>query len=168
MNESNLEFGLAGKEDIDAAVALYKAAVGGDGCSWDEEYPSRETAEADLAAGGLYTLRLDGKIIGAVSVAPENELDGLGCFTVREKAREFARITVSPPLRGKGYAAYMLRRLTESAKSEGVSAWHILVSVANPSAIALYRSFGFEFLGECEAYGGCYYICEKVLGEKCK
>lgn len=153
----------AARHDLDAVVALYRAAAEMPECTWNDQYPSRETAEEDLAAGGLYVLRMNGSVIGAASLVSENELDDLTCFAIRDGAREFARITVSPECRGNGYAGYMLNMLTETIRRTGATAWHILVAVGNHAAIALYRSFGFAFLGECEMYGHTYHICEKAL-----
>lgn len=161
--ETDLVFEPATINDIDAVVALYRAAVGTPGCTWNDEYPSRETAEEDLASGGLYVLRKAESVIGAVSIVNENELDGLECFKIRTGAREFARLTVSPGFRGRGYAAHMLGKITEIAARAGATAWHILAATCNPSAIALYRAFGFSFLGECDMYGNRYYIGEKAL-----
>lgn len=163
MDEAHLKFEAAAADDLDAVVLLYHAAVGTPGCTWHDGYPSRETAEEDMAAGGLYVLRLGDRIVGAVSIAPENELDGMECFAIRDGAREFARITVLSEFRGRGYAGYMLRQITEAAKRAGVTAWHILVAACNPSALALYRSLGFAFLDKCEMYDNRYYIGEKAL-----
>lgn len=39
----------------------------------------------------------------------------------------------------------------------------LLVSKVNRAAVGLYRSLGFDFVGECHKYGIDFFACEKVL-----
>lgn len=39
----------------------------------------------------------------------------------------------------------------------------LLVSRVNIAAVGLYRSLGFDFVGDCHEYGIDFFACEKVL-----
>lgn len=39
----------------------------------------------------------------------------------------------------------------------------LLVSKVNRAAVGLYRSLGFDFVGECHKYGIDFFACEKIL-----
>jgi L-amino acid N-acyltransferase YncA len=45
---SNYEFQLANHDDIPEIVSIYHSLVGTPGCTWDSDYPSKETAENDI------------------------------------------------------------------------------------------------------------------------
>ena len=113
--------------------------------------------------GCLYVYEHDGKTIGAVSVVPENELDGMECWTQNEAAREFARVTVSKEYSGRGFAGIMVRELLSVLSSQGCKSVHILVAKCNKAALRTYEKLGFEFVGECFMYGNDYYMAEKLL-----
>lgn len=142
---------------------MYRAAAGGEYCSWNAEYPGETEIENDLAADTLYVLEDGREIVGAVSIVPENEMDGFPCWKERDRAREFARVVIRQDHRGRGLS----RRLVEGAIREmrrmGAMAAHISVVKKNIPAVRLYRSFGFDFCGETEMYGNSYYLCEMLL-----
>lgn len=153
----------ASPSDLDAVCALYASAIGREGCTWNEYYPTREDAEADISRGDLWVLRADGRTVGAVSVVFPNELDGMECFSEKENVREIARVTVDKALAGHGCAARMLTLLFGRLKEEGASAVRLSAAVGNRAAIAVYRRLGFAFLGRAEMYGNTYFLCEKSL-----
>lgn len=39
----------------------------------------------------------------------------------------------------------------------------LLVSKVNLAAVGLYRSLGFDFVGDCHEYGIDFFACEKVF-----
>lgn len=150
--------------DVPAIVSLYKASLGLPGCTWDEEYPSEETAMLDLAAGCLYAAESGGAVIGAVSVIPENELDDCTFWQIADGSRrEIARVVIAPAHRGHGYAAVMLQALFDRLQNDGCRAVHLLAATCNPAAVATYRRLGFETRGRYHAYGFDYFAMEKIL-----
>jgi len=60
--------------------------------------------DLDIAAQSLYVLEDNLKLVGAISVVPENELDDRPEWRCRDRVREIARVVVSPDCRGNGYA----------------------------------------------------------------
>ena len=75
MNEYT--FSPACYDDIPEIASIYQSLVGTPGCSWDEDYPSRETAEDDLKHNALYILKSGDGIIAAASVGDLDELGHL-------------------------------------------------------------------------------------------
>jgi ribosomal protein S18 acetylase RimI-like enzyme len=157
-------FRKAKKEELPKVSSLYKSVIGSTGCAWNDNYPNEENIQNDFDSGCLYVLVEDTSVIGAVSVVPENELDHMNCWNIKDgKQRELARLVVSPYYQGKGYAREMLTRLFIELRDSGCPAVHILVAKGNDYAIRLYKSLGFSFLEECFMYGNDFYACEKAL-----
>lgn len=150
--------------DEEAVTALYRAVTGTPFCTWDESYPGETELTGDLSAGSLYVLEEDRAIIGAISVVPKNELDGFGCWAVRENAREFARVVLKPDQQGKGLSVYLVEGVIRELQKQGAAAIHIAVAKGNIPAQKLYRKTGFDFCGEADMYGHSFFLCEKHIG----
>ena len=165
MNESDTRLAVrkAHEAEIADVVRLYQSAVGRSGCTWNAFYPTLEEARSDYDHGGLYVALLDGRIIGAASVVPENELDDLPCWKAARGGREIARVVVSAEYAGRGFGAAIVGQLLAALKDGGCGAVHLLVAQSNPAAIATYRRLGFAFLGECFLYDNHYYACELMM-----
>lgn len=154
-------FRKAKKSEKQIILNLYESVKGTEFCFWDEQYPGKIEAEADLEAGTLYVLEQNGEIIGAASAVPENELDYFDCWQVRENAREFARVALAPAYMGRGLSKHLIACVLDEIKKSGAAAVHISVVTSNIPAVKLYRSSGFDFLGETDLYGLRFYLCEK-------
>jgi putative acetyltransferase len=78
----------------------------------------------------------------------------LGCGVIRldpEGYAEVARMWIDPDARGMGLGRRMLQALEACARAEGMVALRLETGVAQPEAIALYRSAGFA---ETAPFGG--------------
>lgn len=62
------------------------------------------------------------------------------------------------PRKEKQKATFPLAGSTFLSPTEG-----LLVSRVNLAAVGLYRSLGFDFVGDCHEYGIDFFACEKVL-----
>jgi len=153
----------ASENELDTVLSLYRSVVGREYCTWDEEYPNRETAEADFQAGGLFVLEEEGEIIGAISVVPENELDGLGFWHFRKNAAEFARVVIAPAGQGRGLAGKLVEGVERALKEGGKESVHILAAKKNLQAFQTYKKAGYEVRGECRMYDIDFFACEKRL-----
>ncbi len=157
-------FRQAGQYDAKTVSALYSAVKGTEFCVWDESYPGEEEIKNDLAAGCLYVLEDEGDVIGAVSIVPENETDGFGCWKVRENAREFARVVIRPDRQSEGLSYHLIDGVLKELRARNAAAAHISVARSNLPARKLYAKAGFEIRGEADIFGGSYYLCELILG----
>ena len=157
-------FRKAEKSEADEIRALYQAVIGTPFCTWDESYPGETEIAGDLSAGTLYVLEEDHKMIGAISIVPENEMDHFRCWSVKENAREFARVVINPDHQHKGLSVYLVEGVIRTLQRQGVVAIHIAVAKDNIPALKLYQKMGFDFCGEADMYGHSYFLCERIIG----
>lgn len=160
--ESGLLFRKAESRDRNAVLALYESVKGGELCPWNEYYPTALEADADLAAGGLFVLTMGDTLVGAGSIVPENELDGLDCWTSAD-ASELARIAIAPATQGRGLAAVLVGRLLDTLRQRGCAWVHLSAAKGNIPALRTYERLGFVKVGERDMYGGSYYLYELKL-----
>ncbi len=143
--------------------ALYKAVNGTQFCTWNESYPGKREINRDLFAGTLLVLEDHQELIGAISIVPENELDDMDCWNVRENAREFARVVLRPDHQRKGLSVHLIEGVIQELRKQGVTAVHIAVAKKNIPAQKLYRKMGFDFCGEASIYEHDFFLCEKIM-----
>ncbi len=167
--DRHLFFRPARPEELSSVVALYHAAGQEPFSVWDENYPTEADARHDLETGNLYVLFEEnpdgnGRVIGTLSVCPENEMDDLPGFTVNSPGvRELARIAVASDRHGQGYAATMVTLICDILARRGVPALRISVARDNLPARRTYPRVGFCEIGEASLFGGSYVLMEKVL-----
>jgi ribosomal protein S18 acetylase RimI-like enzyme len=149
------DFTLASREDIPAIVSIYRSLIGTPGCTWDEEYPSRETAEQDVSRQELFILKKGGSIVAVASAGAFDELADL-TWKSRNPC-ELARIGVSPNFQNQGIGTKMLRHVMEAVKAKGYDGIRMLVSKTNYPALALYEKNGFERCGAVYRFDHDFY-----------
>ena len=150
---------LAQWDDLDTVMAMYKDALSYEGCVWDEYYPNREILLDDFQNGGLYVYVLKNKVIGAISVINDEELDKFKCWKIQDERRiSFARVVIAKNCLGQGYGRNMVAELLEILRSKGYVSVQILVSPKNKSAMRVYQRLDFEFYDIAEAHGEEFYL----------
>lgn len=92
---------------------------------------------------------------GAQMWVLEHETDGvIGYFVlwcILDQG-ELANIAVDEAYRGRGYGAFLLRQVMDTARERGVETLYLEVRVSNTRALALYGSFGFVEIGVRKKY----------------
>ena len=69
-------FKMAHPENTEEILSLYQSAMGTEGCTWDETYPSRETIAKDFANQALFIIEDNAhKIAGAISIDEDTEVN---------------------------------------------------------------------------------------------
>ena len=149
--------------EAETILNLYRAVIGTPFCTWDELYPGITEIAEDLSSGTLYVLEENRELIGAISIVPENELDHLECWKVRENTREFARVVLRPEYQHKGLSVILVEGIIRELQKQNVAAIHIAVAKDNLPAQRLYQKMGFDFCGEADLYGHRFFLCEKTL-----
>ncbi len=163
-NEHLYLFTAAGADDADQVLALYRSVSGGDFCTWNEFYPGIREITADYESGNLFVLRDNGRIIGAISIVPENELDELDFWRRKEgKIAEIARVAIAPGYQGKGLALRMVFEIEKVLRDREYIAIHLLAALQNLPACRTYQKAGYQRLGECDMYGHRFCVYEKSL-----
>jgi ribosomal protein S18 acetylase RimI-like enzyme len=149
------EFLLANYEDIPQIIHIYHSLIGTKGCSWNLDYPDRETAESDVGSKSLYVLKKNGIIIAVASVGNFNELSHLQ-WSLKIPC-ELARLGVNPTLQNQGIGTTILKNIIKTVKEKGFDGIRMLVSKTNFAALALYDKNGFEKCGEVSMYDIDFY-----------
>lgn len=152
----------AQKEDAQKVLSLYQRAKSGAFCVWDDSYPTMTEIERDLETENLYVLTDGSNVIGAISVVPENELDGFDCWSCKE-GKEIARVVVDKRWQGQGLSFEMVQQVESILRSNGCKAIHLSVVKSNIPAYKTYIKAGFAVVGEAQMYGNDYYLMEKAI-----
>jgi ribosomal protein S18 acetylase RimI-like enzyme len=158
MSVDGYTFSIATCEDIPKIVSIYRSLVGMSGCTWDYEYPSRETAETDTARQELFVLKKGSSIVAVASAGDFGELADLSWKS--SNPCELARIGVPLNLQNQGIGTEILRRVMEAIKAKGFDGIRMLVAKTNFPALALYEKNGFEKCGEVFRFNHDYYCYE--------
>ncbi len=147
------QFRLAETADRERIFSLYQAAIGTEGCTWDDTYPSREMMDDDLSRGGLFCAERDGILVGAISIDDDPYTDALDVWDeALMPAAELARVVVSEECRGEGIAPRMFREMHGILRERGYRSAHYLVSPENQKALHAYETLGYRFVGTADLY----------------
>lgn len=157
-----LNFRPAQQSDAQYILSLYQRAQSSGFCVWNDSYPSMAEITHDLETESLYVLTDGGKIIGAISVVPENELDGFACWSC-SSGKEIARVVIDKAYQGRGLSFEMVQNIQSILRKSGCSAIHLSVVKSNIPAYKTYVKAGFVTVGTADMYGNHYYLMEKAL-----
>ena len=155
---------LACEADRTEILALYHVQIGREFCPWTEHYPSDEEITFDLSRDALFVMREDDRIIAAVSMEEDPQVDALPCWTPElQPGGEIARVAVHPDFQNQGIARQMVQFGLDRLKEQGFKSFHGIVNRLNEKALRSYAIFGFRNVGECEMYDQQFYCFEKEL-----
>lgn len=154
----------ATENDREQIMALYLEQIGKEFCPWDEDYPSNETIDFDLSRDALFVMKEDQKIIAAISIDEDADIDALDCWDrTMFPGGQLARLAVTASHQSKGIARKMLQHGMAALKERGYESIHFLVNKHNVKALRSYASFGFHVAGECFMYDQDFLCYEKRL-----
>lgn len=154
------------EEEADKVLALYRSLVGTLFCAWTADYPSRAEVDFDLSRNALFCLREEntGEIAGVISIDDDPKVETLTCWTPeRLPGRELSRLAVWQPYQNQGIARQLMAGAMEELRRQGYRSVHILVAKENKKALASYRVFAYEVVGECFMHEHDYWCYEKEL-----
>jgi ribosomal protein S18 acetylase RimI-like enzyme len=151
----NYDFLLAINDDIPEIMNVYHGLVGTPGCTWNMDYPNKDTAQSDIDCGALYVLKDNGKVIAVASAGMPDELEHMQWKPKRPC--ELSRIGVISSLQKRGIGNYMLQKVIAAVKEKEYDGIVMLVSKTNTAALALYDKNGFEQCGEAFMFGIDFY-----------
>lgn len=155
---------LAVEEDREEILALYRKQIGQQFCPWTDEYPGNDTIDFDFSRDALYVMKENGRVIAAISIEEDEEVDRLDCWSSDlAPAGELARLAVQPERQGQGIARKMLQRGMDELKKRGFKSIHFLVNKHNIKAIRSYERFNFNIVGECHMFDQNFWCYEKEL-----
>ena len=160
--ESNRNFRMAQQDDATHVLTLYQSARSQEFSVWNDNYPTIAEIEHDLETKNLYVMTDGSKIIGAISVVPENELEGFDCWSCKA-GKEIARVVIDKAHQGHGLSFDMVQYIASILRRNGYKAIHLSVVKSNIPAYKTYIKAGFSVVGEAQMYGNDYYLMEKAI-----
>lgn len=163
-NEKQLKqnFRMATQSDAEQILSLYQDAKSSEFCVWNDSYPTITEIAQDLETDNLYVMTGGDKIIGAISVVPENELDNFDCWSYKD-GKEIARVVVDKDYRGYGLSFEMVQSIETILRENGCKAIHLSVVKTNVPAYKTYIKAEFAVVGEAQMYDNDYYLMEKAI-----
>lgn len=163
LNLNDTVFRQASFEDASEIEKLYASVKDGEFCTWDEDYPGMFQINQDLEAGTLFVLTLKAKVIGSVSINPENELDVEDCWVLTKGAAEFSRLCLHKDYQGMGLSRHMVRLVENEIRSRGFKGVHIIAALKNIPACSCYISEAYEIRQRVHMFGHEFYAMEKIF-----
>lgn len=158
-----MEFRHALKNELNEILTLYKEAIGRPFCVWNEEYPTINELNEDFKTNNLYVLVDKDKVISAISIVYENEMDHFMEWKIKDNYIETARLVVSNDYHGKGIAFIMMNNIIALCKTNNIKAIHLSCQCKNVPAIKTYKKIGFNFITTKFMYGYDYFLCEYIV-----
>lgn len=160
----NLEIKKATMNNVNDIITIYQSLIGYPGCTWSEEYPTKEDVENDIKKKSLYVVYDKKMIIAVATAGKDDELEHLECWNREIKFPcDLARIGVVKEYQNKGIAKGLVRYIEKDVKNRGFDGIHFLVSKTNPRALAVYDKLQYHCCGETIMYDIEWYCYEKNL-----
>ena len=159
---NSVNFRLAQWGDAQQVLSLYQSAKDGRFCVWNDSYPTMTEIAHDLETKNLYVMTDGSRIIGAISVVPENELDDFDCWACKD-GKEIARVVVDKSHQGQGLSLEMVKSIASILQKSDCQAIHLSVVKSNLPAYKTYVKAGFTVVGEAQIFGNDYYLMEKAI-----
>ena len=166
MIQEPLTVSRAEKADCDEIYALYHSLTDDPYGTWNDEYPSRECVENDLAENIVYIMHdATGRIVSSIVDEQDiHEFDNLAPWYVDvTRWAQLGRLGVAHDAQGHGIARKMLAHAMEQAKARGCEAVRFLVATCNIPAQRSYAKLNYEVCGECAEWEGHWLCYEKRL-----
>ena len=95
----------------------------------------------DLNTHNLYVLAEGDKVIGALSVVPENELDGFSCWS-GNNGKDIARVVIDLACQGQGLSLKMVQSIESILREAGYPYIRLSVAKINIPACKTYIKAG--------------------------
>lgn len=116
---------------------------------WNEEYPSKEAFENDIARSELFVLEKKGSIIGTIVITTlmDDEYRTIQWLTNNSKNIYIHRLSVLPDQQGKGYAQKLMDFAEQYAKENKFSSIRLDTFSQNKRNQRFYETRGYHKLG---------------------
>lgn len=132
---------------------------------WEDNYPSVDIIEADIANGTGYVLDADGDVAGYVAIAfNDSEYDRHGdLWDTEVNYAVLHRIAIGGKYRGKGMSRILFDLSKSFIESKGVRHVRIDTGVDNLPMQHILSARKYKCLGECDFVWGIRLAYEKIL-----
>lgn len=114
---------------------------------WLGDYPAYNDFYRDFKNDALYIKVIEDKIIGSISILPENDPAYLEVSWQSDKALVVHRVLVEPSLQGKGIGQELINHSFSLAKEKGYEAVKIDTHPDNLKMQKMLKSLNFVYRG---------------------
>lgn len=116
---------------------------------WNEQYPSKQAFENDIARQELYVYKLEDKIIGTVVISTfmDEEYIPINWLSPNENNLYIHRLAVHPSFQGQGYAVQLMDFAEAFAKAHNAISIRLDTFSQNTRNQAFYEQRGYQRLG---------------------
>ena len=117
---------------------------------WDDQYPSQELIEKNIASKSLFVYRKDGHIISGITLDDKQppSYGKITWGTPNANPLLIHRTFVDPEFQGQGLGQVMMSFAEKYAPLHNYNCIRADVHKQNPSALALFQKCGYNIFGE--------------------
>ena len=150
-------------KDIFGKALLRMTEMGID--QWDEYYPNEDIIKNDIAKGELFAGYLNGIAVSAIVLneRQDPEYSEINWQYRDGKAGIIHRLCVHPHAQGMGIGRKTVAFIEKEALRLQCRHIRLDTFTNNPSALALYRSLGYQYAGDVMFRKGRFHCFEKSL-----
>ena len=153
--KENLIFKAGDINRLEDIFKLYVDARKNKGCTWTEEYPTKEIIKNDILRGDSFVIvnKKNNEIIAAISIDDDKLVEEQKCWSKELKpAGELARLVIAEEYRGNGLAGNLIQGAMENLQKRKYKGVHYLVSPNNANALRAYKKMEFNDCGRIFLY----------------
>ena len=153
--KENLIFKAGDINILEDIFKLYVDARKTKGCTWTEEYPTKEIIKNDILRGDSFVIvnEKNNEIIAAISIDDDKLVEEQECWSKELKpAGELARLVIAEEYRGNGLAGNLIQGAMENLQKRKYKGVHYLVSPNNANALRAYKKMEFNDCGRIFLY----------------
>lgn len=138
--------------------------------TWDEHYPTRELIERDVDRGFVRIAFLEKRLIGCVTITPEEEDEVLASEDLPwrgapDSSVMICRLAIHPDLQGRGLGGHLFDHALLEAIRSGYTAIRLEVLSSELALKRFYSSRGFLQLGSIVYDREPYDVFEHLTGD---
>ena len=132
---------------------------------WDDEYPTREAIEADIANRSLQVLRIEDKYCGIITLDGDEpqEYGTIDWKYQTDKVLVVHRLAIDPQWQGQGLARRLMDFAEQYGQKNGYQTIRLDAFVNNPRAVKLYEHRGYRKAGTVIFRKRLFYCFENTL-----
>ncbi|MGD8814611.1 MAG: GNAT family N-acetyltransferase [Anaerolineales bacterium] len=132
---------------------------------WDDEYPTREAIEADIANQSLHILRIKDKYSGIITLDGDQpkEYEDIEWKYQTDKVLVVHRLAIDPQWQRQGIARRLMDFAEHYGQTNGHQAIRLDAFIKNPRAVKFYERRGYRKAGIVVFRERLFYCFEKTL-----
>ncbi len=169
MEVSGIRFRKACMEDLEVINQLFMKAIiemnRKEIPQWDELYPNKEVLSNDIEENQLFVGEIDSQICSVFVLNKEADKQYVnGDWKYPDSPFYIIhRLCVNPDFQNQGIGTRTLQYIENLLLKKGIEAIRLDAFSLNPYALKMYKSLGYNIVGEARWRKGKFYLMEKYI-----